>query len=86
MKATKSFAFFNRGFNSGASILHKHIQCIPTESIASNNCIPIEEYALKYVKQNKIIDEMFTIPLFKSIDHVFHKLDKDFLKNIGCKN
>jgi ATP adenylyltransferase len=33
MTSMNAFMFFNSGFNSGASIMHKHMQIIPYESM-----------------------------------------------------
>jgi len=33
MKALNGFMFFNCGYNSGASIPHKHMQVIPYDSM-----------------------------------------------------
>lgn len=46
MKSTNSFVFFNRGFNSGASIMHKHLQLIPYETMDTGEYIPVEKCAL----------------------------------------
>jgi ATP adenylyltransferase len=35
-KSLDGFMFFNSGFNSGASILHKHMQVIPYSSLTSS--------------------------------------------------
>jgi len=44
--ALKAFMFFNSGFNSGASIMHKHLQIIPYDSmgcdLSQNQHIPVE--------------------------------------------
>ena len=50
MKALDSFMYFNCGYNSGASIPHKHTQLIPYDSMY-RKVLPIEEAALKYVKE-----------------------------------
>ena len=57
MTALNAFMFFNSGFNSGASQMHKHIQVVPYESLGGNGkdiFIPVEDCALKYYNNNKL--------------------------------
>jgi ATP adenylyltransferase len=44
MASMNAFMFFNSGFNSGASIMHKHMQIIPYSSI--EGVVPVEQAAL----------------------------------------
>ena len=41
IQSLKAFMFFNRGFKSGMSVLHKHIQVIPFESM-TDGTLPVE--------------------------------------------
>jgi len=41
MKSLNAYMFFNSGFNSGASVLHKHMQLIPYSSMY-NEVLPVE--------------------------------------------
>ena len=41
MKSLNAYMFFNAGFNSGASVLHKHMQLIPYGSMY-NEILPVE--------------------------------------------
>lgn len=82
MKSTDSFVFFNRGFNSGASIMHKHLQLIPYETMDTGEYIPVEKCALQHIQENKIEDELFTLPQFK-FKHIFAKLDEGFFDSVA---
>jgi len=45
MASMNAFMFFNSGFNSGASIMHKHMQIIPYQSMqcdGQTTFIPVE--------------------------------------------
>lgn len=33
MRSLNAFTFYNSGYNSGASIMHRHMQLIPYESL-----------------------------------------------------
>ena len=47
MVSLNAFMFFNSGYNSGASIMHKHMQVIPYQSMGSaGGLVPVEESAL----------------------------------------
>jgi ATP adenylyltransferase len=63
MVSLNAFMFFNSGYNSGASIMHKHMQVIPYQSMGSaGGLVPVEESALQYVKNNNLEGETFTLP------------------------
>ena len=51
MASMNAFMFFNSGFNSGASIMHKHMQVIPYDSMGDGcdgqtKFVPVEQSAL----------------------------------------
>ena len=46
MQSLDSFVFFNRGFHSGMSIIHKHFQAIPYESMGESGSLPVEDCIL----------------------------------------
>jgi ATP adenylyltransferase/5',5'''-P-1,P-4-tetraphosphate phosphorylase II len=51
MASMNAFMFFNSGFNSGASIMHKHMQIIPYSSMGSEGgLVPVEEAALNHIQ------------------------------------
>ncbi|CDW85382.1 atp adenylyltransferase (5-p-4-tetraphosphate phosphorylase ii) [Stylonychia lemnae] len=75
-KALNAFAFFNCGFNSGASIPHKHIQVIPYASLNSQS-LPIEQAAVKYLEENKIEGNLFNLPQFTNFQHTFAKVESE---------
>lgn len=88
MCSLNAFMFFNSGFNSGASLMHKHMQVIPYESMdpsydAVKKFIPVEQEALRYVKENKVETRMFTLPQFSKFKHVFYRIEKDFFTKVG---
>jgi ATP adenylyltransferase/5',5'''-P-1,P-4-tetraphosphate phosphorylase II len=60
MASMNAFMFFNSGFNSGASIMHKHMQLIPYSSM--DGFVPVEQAALQYLKENKVQSRMFMLP------------------------
>jgi len=84
MKSLGAFMFYNSGFNSGASILHKHMQLIPYESLDSG-VLPVEEAVKIYLKEKQIEESMFTLPQFGKLPHVFHKLDPEFYSKCGTE-
>ncbi|KAK2949015.1 putative ATP adenylyltransferase [Blattamonas nauphoetae] len=68
--------WYNSGRNSGASQIHKHLQCIPLDSFDS---VPIHQYYLiSPTYEPKFIDNPIN-PLFKSLTffspclHAFHE-------------
>lgn len=73
-----AFTFFNCGFNSGASILHRHLQVMPYESIGGDGettFAPVEDAALQaYMALGDKQEVLFRLPQF-NFDHVFHRLD-----------
>eukprot|EP00347_Sterkiella_histriomuscorum_P004117 403361689 len=73
-KALDAFMFFNCGFKSGASIPHRHLQVIPYESMYQK-LLPVEQAALRYVSQNRIDTQQFTLPQFSKFQHIFCKID-----------
>lgn len=58
MKALDAMTFFNCGFNAGASIMHKHLQVIPYESLY-NKVLPVEEAAIQYLKESSTTETIF---------------------------
>ena len=63
--------------------MHKHMQVIPYESMACDGIqtfVPVEQTALRYVKENNINTPMFTLPQFSKFKHIFHKIDPDFMQ------
>lgn len=49
MRALDGFVFYNSGYNSGASIMHKHLQLIPYSSMSGGQlpierCVELPEY------------------------------------------
>ena len=78
-----AFAFFNSGFNSGASIMHKHLQLIPYETMGDSQYIPVEQLVVQHIQENDITEKMFTLPAFDAFRHVFYQLDKDFFEQAG---
>lgn len=86
MRSLNAFMFFNSGFNSGASIMHKHMQIIPYDSMEADGIstfIPVEQEALAYIKQNQVQSRMFTLPQFSKFKHVFYRIDNDFFEKVG---
>ena len=82
MASTNSWMFFNSGFNSGASIMHKHMQVIPYDSMGKDGVssfVPVEEAALKHLEVNNVSDRLFTLPQFSKFKHVFCRTDPDFV-------
>lgn len=60
MVSMNAFMFFNSGYNSGASIMHKHMQVIPYSSMKSaGGLVPVEEAALHYLSENQVDSETF---------------------------
>ena len=48
MQSLGAFVFFNRGFLSGMSILHKHLQVIPFSSMGKNvKMLPVERHVFQ---------------------------------------
>ena len=63
MTSMNAFMFFNSGYNSGASIMHKHMQVIPYSSMNSaGGLVPTEEAALNYLQNNKVDSDTFILP------------------------
>lgn len=86
MASMNAFMFFNSGFNSGASIMHKHMQVIPYDSMGFDGLktfVPVEQAALEYIKKNKVESRMFVLPQFQKFKHIFYKIDSDFFKKSG---
>ena len=84
MASMNAFMFFNSGYNSGASIMHKHMQVIPYESMQAdglNIFVPVEEAALNYLKTTKVASDTFTIPQFAKFKHIFHKIDQTLIES-----
>jgi len=61
MRSLDAFMFYNSGFQSGASILHKHLQVIPYASLQSG-LLPVE--AAAEVRQG-----LFQISQFEGMQH-----------------
>jgi ATP adenylyltransferase len=68
-RALDGMLFFNCGFNSGASIKHKHMQIIPYRSF-QGGILPIEEAAKSY-RANATGEAVFELPAFGPIKHKF---------------
>jgi len=83
MASMKAFMFFNSGYNSGASIMHKHMQVIPYESMKADGestFVPVEQAALKYIQEENIEADTFCLPQFYKFKHLFHKIDQELVK------
>lgn len=87
MVSLNAFMFFNSGFNSGASIMHKHMQVIPYNSFdpsfdAKTKFVPVEQVAIEYIKSHKVASRMFTLPQFSKFKHIFYRIDEDFFDKV----
>lgn len=68
--------FYNCGAEAGASQYHKHLQCIPIDSLnlQQKPAIPINSAVESYLSKNEVkMDEPFMIPEFK-FHHSFCKI------------
>ena len=88
MVSLNAFMFFNQGFNSGASIMHKHMQVIPYDSMHPSydgvkQFIPVEQAALIHVKSAGVSSRMFMLPQFARFKHVFYRIDADFFEKVN---
>ena len=72
-KALDGMLYFNCGFNSGASIPHKHLQIIPYESLYGG-ILPFEEAALQHSRE--IESAHFILPQYSKFQHIVYKLAK----------
>lgn len=83
LASANAFMFFNSGFNSGASIMHKHMQVIPYGSMGCdgvNTFVPVEQCAIDYIKTSKVESRMFQLPQFSAFKHIFYRIDQDFFE------
>lgn len=63
MRSLNAFVFYNSGYNSGASIMHKHLQLIPYESLA-DGILPVEEAVKSEIKEG-----LFDIPFYQGMKY-----------------
>jgi ATP adenylyltransferase len=89
MGSLNAFMFFNSGFNSGASIMHKHMQIIPYDSMDADydgktTFVPVEQEALKFIQENDL-DKVgsFKLPQFSKFKHIFYRIDHDFFDRVN---
>lgn len=73
MRSLNAFVFYNSGFNSGASILHKHLQLIPYESLAGG-LLPVEEALKGHIKEG-----LFDIPFYEGMQYKAFGFAEDFM-------
>ncbi|TNV76948.1 hypothetical protein FGO68_gene119 [Halteria grandinella] len=72
-KALEAMLFFNCGYNSGASIPHKHMQVIPYKGF-QGYCLPIEEAAKRHYHTLSTKAASFELPALSNIKHQFLSL------------
>jgi ATP adenylyltransferase/5',5'''-P-1,P-4-tetraphosphate phosphorylase II len=66
--------------------MHKHMQVIPYESMNADGLssfVPVEENALRYIREHQVTDRLFTLPQFRKFKHVFCRLDEDMVSSCG---
>jgi len=80
LKSLNAFMFFNKGFESGSSVLHKHMQVIPYKSLSSN-ILPVEVAAAEQRKE----EGMFELDQFFGIKHRFFRFGFDYFSLIEEK-
>lgn len=74
-KALDAMLFFNCGFNSGASIKHKHMQVIPYKGF-TGQVLPIEVAAQSYYHTLGEKVDSFELPVMSKIKHRFLALNQ----------
>ena len=62
MLSMNAFVFFNGGFEAGASIMHKHLQAIPLESMNVPIVKAVENHLL--TDDQEELEYLFQLPQF----------------------
>jgi ATP adenylyltransferase/5',5'''-P-1,P-4-tetraphosphate phosphorylase II len=68
-KALNGMMYFNCGFNSGASIPHKHMQVIPYDALYGG-VLPFELAADRHASTSSSGEVLFKLPEYKKIKHI----------------
>ena len=75
MQSLKAFVFFNRGFNSGMSILHKHFQLIPFASFG-REVLPVENAILDMESNHYVDGKICQYRRWAGVKHCFKVFNK----------